>query len=99
MPVIFDLVERKAIWVDLITKSSYCHGGNNIHSNKATIEETLEAIISMKNKISLYELFNMHAKARGEIVENREEADTVFSTYEGDVTPYNISIINDKYLA
>jgi len=98
IPVVFDMLNKKAIWVDLTNKSNTYWGGNNVHSNRASIEETIEAIVSMDNKVSLYELFLLHAQARGKIVEDKEDADVVFSMYEG-ITPYNIDIINSDYLA
>lgn len=97
IPVVFDLVERKAIFADLNTSTSYMYGGNNIHSNRASIQETLEAVVSLDNKITLYELFMLHAIARGELVGNKDDADSVFSISEG-ITPYDISIINSEYL-
>lgn len=97
IPVVFDLVERKAIWVDLTTPRYADWGGNNVESNAASIEDTLEAIVSLDNKTTLAELFSFHAEARGELVESREEADIVFGI-EGDVTPYDISVINAEYV-
>jgi len=97
IPVVFDLVERKAIWTDLSTKGRYHMWGNNTHSNQATIEQTLRAMVSLDNKVTLYELFTMHAHARGTIVDNRDEADVIFAIDEG-ITPYDIATINSEYL-
>lgn len=97
IPVVFDLVEKKAIWTDLAIKGRYHMWGNNIHSNRATTEQTLRAMVTLDNKVTLYELFAMHAHARGTIVDNREEADVVFSIDEG-ITPYDIATINGEYL-
>lgn len=97
IPVFFDLVERKAVWVDLATKRSGHFGGNNVQSNRATIEETLEAIIESRNKATLHELFTLHAKSRGKIVTDREKADIIFSIDEG-ITPYNITEINAEFV-
>ncbi len=97
IPVVFDLQTRKAIWTDISTSSqTYC-GGNNVESNQASIQETLEAIIDSKHKLSLYELFELHAKARGEIVDSQSEADTIFSLDKG-VTPYDVNLINSDYI-
>ena len=98
IPVVFDLVERKAIWTDLSKRPQYGSWGNNLHSNRAGLTDILEAIVDKSNKVSLYELFSLHTAARGELVENKEDADIVFSMYEG-VTPYDISVINSEYLA
>ena len=108
MPVVFDLVERKAIWADLSAArgsfgSSYGHFGrrdygNSVESNKASIEQTMSAIIEAKSKLSLFELFHLHAEARGQLVDNRAEAETVFSLREG-ITPFNINEIASDFLA
>lgn len=97
IPVIFDLKERKAIWTDISTSSRTMYGGNNVESNRATIQDTLEAIVDAKHKVSLYEIFEMHVHARGELVDNRLEADTVFSLTEG-VTPFDINQINTDFI-
>jgi len=104
IPVIFDLKERKAIWTDISTNGKEFNsnkmfgGGNNVENNRATIEDMVEAFSSLDNKITLGELFEMHAFARGGIVENREDADFVFAMDDADITPYNIIEINSDFL-
>lgn len=98
IPVVFDLQARKAIWTDISTSGNSYHGGNNIESNQASIQETLEAIIDAKHKLSLYELFELHALARGKIVSDKESADSIFSLSEG-ITPFDINTINSAFLA
>lgn len=97
IPVIFDLKTREAIWVDVsINSSSRSH--SNVHTLQGSIEDTVMAIIESKNKTSLYELFELHAAARGaDIVESAEEADVKFAI-NGDVSPYDATIINSEYL-
>jgi len=113
IPVIFDLKERKAIWADVNAQgrpfsNQYNTLPNNVANNKATIEDMCEAFVSLDNKISLYELFELHAKARGEVTKNMAEADTLFEL-DGSpagmhkenatiVTPYDILDINSKYV-
>ena len=101
IPVVFDLVERKAIWTDLTTSSRYGNrarfGGNNVHAQKATTEQNLKAIATSANKVTLYELFELHGKARGKIVKDPAKADTVFSLHEG-ITPYDINTINAEFV-
>ena len=100
IPVVFDLVERKAIWTDLTTSRSRrarAHGVNNVHTQRATTEQNLKAIVNSANKLTLYELFELHGKARGKIVKNQEKADTVFSLHEG-ITPYDINTINSEFV-
>ena len=98
VPIMFDLVTKKAIWVDLATSSRTRSGGNNVESNAASIEEKLEAIVVSQNKLSLYELFELHTFGRGELVDSIEKAETVFSISQG-ITPYNINQINAEFIA
>ena len=104
IPAVFDLKERKVIWTDINTNARgfnfggrWGTSGNNVENNRASIEETVEAFTSLDNKISLGEVFEIHANARGKIVKNKEDADFVFS-FDGDVTPYDIETINSEYL-
>ena len=99
MPVVFDLQERKAIWVDLTANMREHYWGNNVESNRATIEETVEAIVDSANKVSLFELFTLHAVARGELVNAKADADVTFGfDQETDITPYNVSQINSDFV-
>jgi hypothetical protein len=104
IPVIFDLKERKAIWTDISTNGKSFNGnkvmggGNNVENNRATIEDMVEAFTSLDNKITLGDLFEMHAIARGGIVENREDADFIFAMDDADVTPYDVIDINANFL-
>jgi hypothetical protein len=97
IPVVFDLKERRAIWTDVTTCRNIGRGGNNVESNLASIKDVLEAVTSLDNKATLYELFKLHAEVRGDLVINREEAQTVFSMTDG-ITPFDISIINSEYV-
>lgn len=122
IPVIFDLVERKAIWCDLTANRSpgWGHasaglrsrtfnrvGGNTVLSNRASIEQTVKAILKTTySKLSLYKLFELHAQARGIMVTKREDADVVFvmeqpSTHETQriITPYDVNLISSEFLS
>jgi len=48
-------------------------------------------------KPDLYDLFMLHAKARGELVDTLDQADTVYSVEQG-ITPYDIEQIMAEYL-
>lgn len=98
IPVIFDVMERKAIWADLVTKSRYHYWGNNVHSNQATIEQVMSAVVDNSNKVSLFDLFGLHAKARGQLVFDPREADTVFSLHDG-ITPFDINTIQSEFIS
>ena len=99
-PVVFDLVERKAIWTDLTFELSGSHYGyrlENVESSKASIAQVVESMLSLDNKSTLFELFALHAVARGTSVADKEDADTIFSLTEG-ITPYNIMEINSDFI-
>ena len=72
-------------------------GGNNVESNKASIEQVLKAITSLDNKPTLYDLFSLHQMARGTIVPEKEMANTVFDLEDG-IGPRDINTINSEYL-
>lgn len=90
-PIIFDLVNREMVWVDLSLQT-----GIEIGSSRGSFGKIAKAMCGMK-KASLYQLFELHAKARGTIVDKREDADIVFSM-DGDVTPFDIEKIVGEYL-
>jgi len=105
IPVIFDLKERKAIWTDISTNGKAfgptydkVGSGNNVENNQASIEDMVEAFTDLDNKITLGELFEMHGVARGDIVEDRADADFVFAMDNADITPYDIIDINADFL-
>ena len=103
-PLLIDLETREVVWIDLPHSSSgnynWGWGGNNIESNMASSSEIMEMSASMANmKTTLGDVFRLHAEARGdEIVDNRGDADYVFA-WDGDVTPYDISLINSEFLS
>ena len=99
IPCLFDLKEKKVISVDLNVNAQNNYGGNNIESNMASVADSIKTIIDSNNKISLYELFSLHAKARGEIVKNKENADFTFGlNRENDISIYDLIDINSEYI-
>jgi hypothetical protein len=95
IPVVIDLIERKVIWTDISFKGNSWI--NNVLVNKEKSELIMDSIISMDHKLSLYDLFSLHAESRGELVESREEADFVFG-WDGDISPYDIMKINKDFV-
>ena len=92
---LYDIARKEYIWADTPIKGvSYA---NNLNSVRGSLAYAIQGLAEMK-KPNLYDLFEMHAKARGEIVINKEEADTVFSIHEG-VTPFDFEIIASKFMA
>lgn len=100
VPVIFDLVERKMIFVDLALSERCMYGGNNIESNLDTIGMMGKSLQDFK-KPNLFDLFMLHAESRGELVDNVEDADVVFSveeTLENGISPYDYEKIVGEFI-
>lgn len=96
IPFIIDLETKEMIWCDLAL-SRIPEGANNVEQNKIGIAAMAKAMVSLK-KPNLHHLFTLHASARSsEIVQKKEEADTVFSVEEG-ITPFDIDVIVANYL-
>ena len=96
IPMIIDLVDRQVIWTDLSLKrnlSTY----NTLHGNMSNLQLTVKAMVNLC-KPNLHDLFRMHAEARGEIVEDIKDADTIFSMDEG-VTPFDADVIISEYMS
>jgi hypothetical protein len=95
VPCVLDLFDRKLIWTDLAFTNRSIY--NNVYSNEKGLLQIAQAMENL-NKPTLYDLLEMHAQARGTLVQNKEESQTVFSEHEG-LTPYDSDEIISKYLA
>ena len=95
VPMIFDLQEQKMIWTDVCipVQASY---SNNVRNNERSLSSIANAICSLK-KMSLYDLFMLHAESRGTIVPKQEDADVVFSMHNG-ITPFDTDKIMSEYM-
>lgn len=94
VPVLFDLVNRQVVWCDAALKS-HPRWNNNVASNLGGIQLTLKSFLDL-NKPNLYDLFLLHAQARGSLVDSLAEADTVFSVENE--TPFRLEVIASEYL-
>ncbi|MGF9699369.1 TerD family protein [Paenibacillus sp. MABNR03] len=95
IPVILDLVDRTVIWTDLaLTRHPDYY--NNVEGNEKGMVLMGKAMTGLR-KPDLYDLFMLHAKARGELVDTRDQADTVYSVGQG-VTPFDMEQIMAEYL-
>ena len=95
IPLIIDLAERKVIWVDLSLKRKPS-SVNNVHNNlssTALINKSMTTLV----KPNLYDLLELHIKARGEKTLDINVANTIFATDRG-ITPTDIDIIMSDYL-
>jgi len=97
IPVIFDLQERKIIWVDMAPSALNEHYGRNLESNRPSTQQLTKGMLRLDNKTSLYDLFSYHGEGRGELVDTKEEADVIFSLDEG-ITPFDVNTINSDFV-
>ena len=74
--MIFDLVEREFIWIDSIFKVK-SKMPNNVCNNIQGVQAFSKVMVDL-HKPNMYDLFTANAKARGNIVDNIEEADVAF---------------------
>ena len=79
IPVVFDCVKREFIWCDLNGNvgSTRC-GGNNLESNLNKTTAACYAMVNME-KPTLYDLILLNAQVRGNVVNDRFDADIIFS--------------------
>lgn len=93
IPVIFDCVEHKFIWCDMnLGIESNRWGGNNIESNLSGVNAVCYAMTHL-NKTNIYDLAMINAIARGNVVNDRNKADIIFSN---DTTvPFDVIIEKD----
>jgi stress response protein SCP2 len=80
VPVLFDCLERKAIWSDLPGDNKW-FVPNNIHSTDGVMTYAIKATL-FHGKTNMYDLIKLNAKARGHITEDRSLADTIFEPEE-----------------
>lgn len=96
IPAILDLAERTVIWCDLaLTRNPQFY--NNVEGHQTGMVAMGKAMTTAA-KPNLYELFRLHALARGRLVEREEEAQTVFSVQRG-ITPFDMEEIMGSFLA
>jgi len=96
VPVIIDVKERKVYWADLGLKG---RGQiNNAARNSVGMSQIGRAIVEL-NKPNLFDLFLMHAEARGIVVETKQEADSVFDVFDGTITAFDADKILSDFLA
>lgn len=99
IPVIFDCVTREVIWCDMNVSLEGCrnnYGGNNLESNLSGVTLTCYSMVNLI-KPNLYDLIDLHIKARGLKVDNKDEADIVFDVNDG-IKPWDTEIFMSEYI-
>lgn len=94
LPFVLDLQTDRIVWTDIGL------GGfprwNNAANHLSGISLILRAMTALTTP-DLHTLFELHARARGELVDSPEQADTVFSMSEG-ITPFDVDRIRAEFL-
>lgn len=97
IPLIIDLQEEQVVWADIALKS---RGPiNNSRKNGESLVLMGKAVTGLV-KPTLYDLFDMHAEARGTTrcsEATQGEADTVFSQHTG-ITPFDADRITSEFM-
>lgn len=84
--MIIDVVNREMTWLDLGADVHHVDGVcNNIHSNKGNIVPMIKSFLQ-RNIASIYDIIALNVKARGELIDDKANADYIFSL-EGYVEP------------
>ncbi|WP_142284887.1 TerD family protein [Bacillus thuringiensis] len=96
IPVILDLKERKLIWTDLSLTRDLTYD-NTIEANQKGMILVGKALTNLV-KPNLYDLFRLHIEARGELVQDIKEAESIFSLDKG-ITPFDIEKIISDFIA
>lgn len=99
IPVIFDCVNKEVIWCDMNLSLNGYHsnyGGNNVESNLSGVAATCYSMVNM-SKPNLYDLIDLHIRARGLRVDNKEDADVIFDIDSG-ITPFDTEVFMGEYL-
>lgn len=96
VPVILDLKKREVIWCDLALKR-HPDFYNNVEGNESGLVAMGRAMTSTV-KPTLYDLFQLHALARGELVGAESEADSIFALDQG-ITPFDTAAIMAEFIA
>jgi hypothetical protein len=97
IPLFLDLQENQVVWSDIALKS---RGPINNSRQAGESLVLMGKAITGLIKPTLYDLFDMHAEARGtgRCAESaRSEADTVFSLHEG-ITPFDADRIMSEFM-
>jgi stress response protein SCP2 len=94
LPLIIDLQEQQVIWTDIALKKYPMW--NNVANNLSSVTTMLKAMTNLR-KTTLYDLFSLHIKSRGEFVSDKNQGENIFSVEEG-ITPFNLETIASEFM-
>lgn len=84
VPLVFDIKNGEAYWADMAVTNTMLAGGNVLNSINQ-ISGLVQALVT-KPILTLEDLFTLHGEARGTIVDNAEDADTILGYVDGELT-------------
>jgi stress response protein SCP2 len=84
-----NLETREVVWLDVNMHVN--HSTRVATSQSDTIFNHIRSYID-RNRLNVFDIFVLNAEARGEIVDNREDADLVIAE-DGDITPFDLEKI------
>lgn len=88
MPFLVDLEKREVVWLDVYSNSpALWRFANNVETTKSHFSQQAAALMGHK-PLSLGQVVRLNAEARGMLVEDPAQADTIFSMDAG-ITPFN----------
>jgi hypothetical protein len=97
LPVVFDLELRKATWMDISLRSNP-NWVNNIEANWNNVVLISKAVLEIP-KPNLFDLLMLNVQARGEVVDDPEQAEMTFGIKEtDDLTPFQVERILADFL-
>ena len=92
LPVVFDLKLKQAVWLDVALRS-HPRWVNNLEANRNNVVLISRSLMEM-HKPNCYDLFKLHVRARGVLVDDPTEADITFGiSADADVTPFQVERI------
>lgn len=94
LPAVFDLEKNEAIWLDIALKNQPTF--NNVANNLSGVSLMARALTDLP-KTTLHELFSLHVRARGELVDTPADAQTIFAVEQG-ITPFDLAEIGANWL-
>jgi stress response protein SCP2 len=96
LPLVVDVVERRALYVDLYKDAAEWTNVENTLSAVTTIIQEIDKFTDTRP--NLYTLATLNAQARGEIVEDRKDADTTIGVSGCDFNSSDIEKILSEFI-
>ncbi|WP_411881311.1 TerD family protein [Polaromonas sp. YR568] len=97
LPLVLDLDQREVLWADIALKENP-RFQNSVHGNLGGVSLMLRALCEIVRP-DMLTLMTLHARARGELVDDPKQANTVIGiSRESDVSPLDGDLIRACYL-